>query len=66
MVGEVGFPDSEEPGYGGHQLVVYPDTAHGVVDSGVDHHRGLVGIVVGDLLVHLEEVAVASLYDVLP
>ena len=65
MVREVGLPDSEEPGHGGHQLVVYPDTAHGVVDGRVDHHRRLVGIVVGDLLVHLEEVTIAGLYDVL-
>ena len=35
------------------------------MDSGVDHHRRLVGIVVGDLLVHLEEVTVASLYYIL-
>ena len=66
MVGEVSFPDSEEPRYGGHQFVVYPDTAHGVVDGGVDHHRSLIGVVVGDLLIHLEEVTITSLYDILP
>ena len=65
MVGEVSLPDSKEPWYGGHQLVVYPNSTHRVVDSRVDHHRRLVGIIVGNLFVHLEEVPIASLYNVL-
>ena len=36
------------------------------MDSRVDHHRRLVGIVVGDLFVHLEEVTVACFYHILP
>ncbi len=65
VVGEVSFTDSEEARDRGHKLVVHPDTTHRVVDSGIDHHRRLVGIVVGDLFVHLEEVTIASFYDIL-
>ena len=65
MVGEVSFTDSEEARDRGHKLVVHPDTTHRVVDSRIDHHRRLVGIVVGDLFVHLEEVTIASFYDIL-
>ena len=41
------------------QVVVHPQAAHGVVDGGVDAHGHLVGILVGDALVHVEQVAVA-------
>ena len=58
VVAEVGFASGEEAGDGGLQLVVDPEAAHRVVDGGVDHHRRLVGVLVGDFLVHLEEVAV--------
>ena len=65
VVGEVALADGEEALDGGLELVVYPDTAHGVVGGGEDHHRGLVGVVVGDHLVHVEEVAVAVGHSVL-
>ena len=59
MIREVALADGEEALDGGLQLVVYPDAAHGVVAGGEDHHRCLVGIVVRDHLVHIEQVAVA-------
>ena len=59
MVGEVAFADSEEALDRGLEFVVNPDAAHCVVACGEDHHRGFVGIVVADHLVHVEEVAVA-------
>ena len=59
VVGEVGFAENEQAGDGALQLVVDPEAAHGVVDGGVDAHRDLVGIFVGDALIHVEEVAVA-------
>ncbi len=75
VVGEVALTDSEQAGDGGLQLVVNPDTTHCVVDSGIDHHGlvvlhaiDLVGQVagehVGDLLIHLKQVAVALHDDV--
>ena len=64
VVGEVGFASGKEAGDGGLELVIDPEAAHGVVDSGVDAHGLFVGVDVGDLLVHLEEVAVAGFDDV--
>ena len=55
---EVGFAEDEEAGEVAHAVVIDPEAAHGVVGGGVDAHRHLVGVLVGDLLVHLEEVAV--------
>ncbi len=54
-----------QAGDGGHQVVVHPQAAHGVVDGGVDAHGHLVGVFAGDALVHVEQVAVALLDDVL-
>ena len=51
-------PRTCRPGNGAHQVVVHPQAAHRVVDGRVDPHRHLVRIFVGDLLVHVEEVAV--------
>ena len=75
MVREVALSDGEQAGNGSHQLVVYPDTTHGVVDSREDHHRvvilhavdflcELARINVGNLLVHVEEVAVTLKYNI--
>ena len=70
MVREVALADCEQTGDRCLELVVYPDAAHCVVDSRINHHRVVVlhavdfvcklaRIYVGDLLVHVEEVAVA-------
>ncbi len=40
------------------QFIIDPDSTHGVVDSRIDHHGYLVGIIVGNLLIHLEKVAI--------
>ena len=65
MVREVTFADSEQALNRCLQFVVNPDAAHGVVAGGEDHHGGLVRVVVGNHLVHVEEVAVAVAHDVL-
>jgi hypothetical protein len=44
----------------GHEVVVYPEAAHSVVDGRIDLHRLLVRVVTGDLLIHLEEVSVSG------
>ena len=69
VVGEVTFTDGEQALDGSLKLVIYPDTAHRVVDSRINHHRVIVfhaidfvgqlaRIHVGDFFVHVEEVAV--------
>ena len=62
VVREIGLADGVEARDGGHQVVVNPDAAHRVVHGGENLHRLLVGAHVGDLLVHVEEVAV-TLFD---
>ena len=64
VVGEVRLADAEETFDGGLQFVVHPDTTHGIVDSREDHHRVLIGVLVHDFLVHLEEVAVFLRNDI--
>ncbi len=59
VVGEVGFAEDEQAGDGALQVVIDPEAAHGVVDGGIDAHGNLVGVLVGDALVHVKEIAVA-------
>ncbi|MEY5014104.1 MAG: hypothetical protein RIS92_462 [Verrucomicrobiota bacterium] len=59
VVGEVRFAEDEEPGDVGHEVVVHPETSHRVVHGGVDAHRSFVGIFSGDLVVHVEQIAIA-------
>ena len=65
MIREVRLAADEEPGDGGHEVVVDPQSAHRVVGGGIDPHGVLVRVLAGDALVHLEEVAVALTDDVL-
>ena len=60
VIREVGFAQNMESREVGHEIVVDPKPAHGVVDGRVNFHRNLVGIVPGNLLVHLEEVSVSG------
>ena len=48
-----------ESGDGAHEVIIHPEPTHRVVKRGIDAHRALVGALPGDVLVHLEEVAVA-------
>ncbi len=61
VVGEVGLADREQPRDRGLEVVVDPQSAHRVVHRGVDPHGHLVRVLVGDPLVHVEEVAVLGL-----
>ena len=65
VVREVTLTQSEETLDRSLELIVNPDTAHGVVAGGEDHHRGLVGVVIRDHLIHVEEVAVTVAYNIL-
>src|SRR5215213_1498875 len=61
VIAEVGFPEHVQARQVAHQVVVDPQPAHRVVDSGIDPHRHRVRILVGDPLVHVEQVAVPRL-----
>ena len=65
VVREIAFPQGEQPGYRGHQVIIHPHPTHGVVDGWEDAHGRMVGIFVGDLVVHVEEVAVPGSYRLL-
>src|ERR1035437_3024191 len=65
VIGEVRLTRDVEAGDGAHQVVIHPQPAHGVVNGGVDTHGHFVGILAGNALVHVEQVAVALLDDVL-
>ena|SRR5574344_662941 len=58
MVREVSLSDCIQTRDCGHEVVVNPDTTHCVVDSRINHHRLLVWVGVGNLLIHLEEVTI--------
>ena len=59
VVGEIRFAEDEQSGDRALQLVIDPEAAHRVVNGRIDAHRDLVGILVGDALIHVEEIAVA-------
>ena len=61
MIGEVRFTEDVESRDVAHEVVVYPEPAHCVVDGGEDSHWALVGVLISDLLVHVEEIAVTLL-----
>ena len=61
MVRKIRFAEREQPGDGGHQFVIHPEPAHGVVDRGIDAHRHAIRIFARDALVHLEQISVALL-----
>ena len=61
VIREVRLAEDVQAGHVAHQVVVDPEAAHRVMDGGVDAHRHLVGVLVRDLLVHVEEVAVLLL-----
>ena len=58
MVGEVRLTRCEQTRNGCLQVVINPDTTHGVVHRRIDLHWRFVRVVVGNLLIHLEEVTV--------
>ena len=64
VVGEIRLSEHEQAGDVAHQVVIDPQTAHGVVDGRVDPHGHLIGVLARDLLIHVEKVAVALLHQV--
>ena len=61
VIREIRLPEHMQAGDVAHVVIVHPEAAHRVVNGRVDAHGTLVGIFSGDVLIHLEEVAVAFL-----
>ena len=58
MVRKVCFAGHMQAGQVGHEVVVHPEAAHGVVYCWENLHRCRVGVLSLDLLVHLEEIPI--------
>ena len=63
VVGKIGLAQNMQSGNVAHEVVVHPQSAHGIMHGRINAHRALVGVFPGDVFVHLEEVAVAFLDD---
>ena len=64
MVREVTLADCEEARNVRREFIVYPKSAHRIVNSRINHHRVIVRAHVSNFFVHIEEVTVACFYDV--
>ena len=58
VIVEVSLTDSEQTRNRSHQLIINPQTTHRVVQCRIDHHWCLIRIIVGNLLVHIEQVTI--------
>ena len=61
VIRKIGLAADKHSGDGRLQVIIHPESAHGVVHGGKDHHRCLVGIVSSDALIHVKKVSVALL-----
>ncbi len=66
MVGEVRLPQHKQARKVAHQVIVDPQTTHRVVHGGKNPHGRLVGILPGDLVVHVKKVRIPLLHRLLP
>ena len=64
VVGEVRLTQDKQAREIRHEVIVHPEAAHRVVHGGIDAHRHLVGVLGGDLVVDVEEIAVALAHAV--
>src|SRR5690625_6580944 len=59
-------PCNKKSRYVAHQIVIHPETAHCIVYSRENPHRGLVRIVIRNILIHGEQVPVFGFYNSFP
>src|SRR5574344_1897791 len=58
MIREISLTYTEESFNGRLQFVIYPNTAHSIMDGRENNHRIFVWILINDFCVHLEQVAI--------
>src|SRR6516162_7960138 len=58
MVGEISFTEDMQPRDRTHQVIVNPETTHGVMHCRVNPHWALISVFRSDVVVHVEEIAV--------
>src|SRR5690625_7458754 len=66
VIRKVRFPCNKKSRYVAHQIVIHPETAHCIVYSRENPHRGLVRIVIRNILIHGEQVTVFGFYTSFP
>jgi len=59
MVREVGLTDDMQTWEVGHEVIVHPEAAHGIVDGGIDAHGHGIRVFPGDGGIHVKQVAIA-------
>ena len=58
VIGEVRLANHKQTGDGAHQVVIHPGSTHGIMHGGINAHGLLVGVLTGDLFIHVEKIAV--------
>ena len=58
MIGKVRFSNHMQTRNIAHQVIVHPQSAHGVMHRGINPHRRFVGVLSSDVLVDVEEISV--------
>src|SRR5690606_27532012 len=66
MVTKVGLPGGKTSRNSSFKIVIYPDTTHGIMHRGINHHRSFIRVLIYDLLIHLEKVTVFCFYHSFP
>ena len=66
VIGKIRFADYKEPGHIAHQVVINPETAHRVVNGGVNSHRHFIGVFAGDLFVNFKQISIPFADGVFP
>ena len=61
VIGEIRLSQDVQSGDGRLEMIVDPEPSHGVMHRRVDAHRHLIRIFVGDLVVHMKQVAILRL-----
>ena len=59
VIGEVGLSQNKQTREIRHEVIVNPQPAHRIVNRRINPHRRLIGILVRDLVIDVEEIAVA-------
>src|SRR5262249_49658623 len=59
VIGKIGLTDYEQTGHIAHQIVIHPETAHCVVNGGINSHRHFVGVLSSNFFLNMKQGSVA-------
>src|SRR5439155_19391407 len=58
VIRKIRLAEHKEARHVAHQVVIHPEAAHGVMNSGIDAHRDTISILAGNFLIHVEEILI--------